>query len=177
MDIDWILGELRRRSDADGISDAIASLPDDVAEHFLQRLSGWSSSTLAALESCESPIEQILALYLDDLQGAFLRVKRESVIICPQCEVFTPSGRYRADFVVACSVNGHQFSIVVECDGHDFHEKTKMQAARDKQRDRAMAVAGFHVLRFTGSEIVRDPFRCATDVGDLIFTLAYGKGV
>ena len=45
--------------------------------------------------------------------------------------------------------------IAVECDGHEFHEKTKQQAARDKARDRD---------RFTGSEIWKDPGACADEV-------------
>ena len=46
--------------------------------------------------------------------------------------------------------------LIVECDGHDFHEKTKEQAKKDKQRDRYLITSGFYVLRFTGSEIWND---------------------
>lgn len=55
-------------------------------------------------------------------------------------------------------------AILVECDGHEFHEKTKEQAARDKSRDRDLQAAGFPVYRFTGSEIWRDPVACATQL-------------
>jgi hypothetical protein len=44
-------------------------------------------------------------------------------------------------------------SLVVELDGHDFHERTKEQAQRDKERDRNMTRAGYKIMRFTGSEI------------------------
>ena len=47
----------------------------------------------------------------------------------------------------------HVFSIVVELDGHDFHEKTKEQAQKDKDRDRSLTRAGYKIMRFTGSEI------------------------
>ena len=50
--------------------------------------------------------------------------------------------------------------IGVECDGHDFHEKTKEQAARDKKRDRDLQALGYRVLRFSGSEIYRDVNAC-----------------
>ena len=46
---------------------------------------------------------------------------------------------------------------MIECDGHDYHERTKEQAARDKKRDRFFASKGYKVLRFTGSEIWADP--------------------
>ena len=33
----------------------------------------------------------------------------------------------------------------MECDGHDFHERTKEQASSDKKRDRSLQAAGFLV--------------------------------
>jgi very-short-patch-repair endonuclease len=54
--------------------------------------------------------------------------------------------------------------VVVECDDHEYHERTKQQAIRDKTRDRAFQAQGFQVLRFTGSEIWRDALKCAAEV-------------
>lgn len=48
-------------------------------------------------------------------------------------------------------------AIAIELDGHDFHERTKEQATRDKKRDRALVSAGWSVLRFTGSEVIKAP--------------------
>ena len=45
----------------------------------------------------------------------------------------------------------------MELDGHDFHEKTKEQASGDKRRDRYLAALGWTVLRFSGSDVYRDP--------------------
>lgn len=69
-------------------------------------------------------------------------------------------GRYRADFLLV-GFNGA--AIIVECDGHNFHERTKEQAARDRQRDRDLQAAGFIVLRFTGSELWADPMKCGRE--------------
>lgn len=55
-------------------------------------------------------------------------------------------------------------TIIIECDGHDYHERTKEQAARDKARDRELQQTGNPVLRFTGSEIYRDSYACAKQV-------------
>jgi hypothetical protein len=60
---------------------------------------------------------------------------------------------YRIDFCI--EVPGKR--IFVECDGHDFHERTKEQAERDRSKDRAIQAAGIPILRFTGREIWRDP--------------------
>jgi very-short-patch-repair endonuclease len=51
--------------------------------------------------------------------------------------------------------------LVIECDGHEFHERTKEQAKRDRSRDRRLQDAGLTVYRFTGSEIYRNSFGCA----------------
>ncbi len=54
--------------------------------------------------------------------------------------------------------------MIVECDGHDFHEKTKEQARRDKERDRNLQSLGFPVYRYTGSELYADVFRSAAEI-------------
>lgn len=59
----------------------------------------------------------------------------------------------------ACLLDGElPVAIAVELDGHAFHERTKEQAARDKKRDRALLSKGWTVVRYTGSEVVKDPF-------------------
>ena len=63
-------------------------------------------------------------------------------------------GKYRADFVLYLHKNCEIIKkFVIELDGHDFHEKTKEQAKRDKEKDRFLISEGFIVIRFTGSEI------------------------
>lgn len=57
-------------------------------------------------------------------------------------------------------------SVIIECDGHNYHERTKEQAAKDRSRDRAAAIADMPVLRFTGSEIWRDPIGCSQQILD-----------
>lgn len=87
-------------------------------------------------------------------------------------------GRYRVDFVLSAYSDGTVYSelaepvvgqprwrrLVIECDGHDFHERTKEQAAKDRSRDRELSALGFDVFRFTGSELWRDPWGCASQV-------------
>lgn len=77
-----------------------------------------------------------------------------------QLHVQWPVLDYVADFVLLTDVA----KIVIECDGHDFHERTKEQARHDRSRDRAMTEAGWLVMRFTGSEIWSNPFACAEQV-------------
>lgn len=119
-----------------------------------------------AVPTCESPIEATLmtALYavlsritVDIIYGE-PSDGASGIFIIPQA----PIGNYRADFLIGMC--GRAGRIVVECDGHQFHERTKEQAERDRRRDREMQRLGFQVFRFTGSEIYRDAFSCATEI-------------
>lgn len=71
---------------------------------------------------------------------------------------------YRVDFLLKVGDR----RLVVECDGHDFHERTKEQARRDKARDRELQASGYPVYRFTGSEIWADVFACAREALDAL---------
>lgn len=87
-------------------------------------------------------------------------------------------GDHRVDFVISSWTYGRVHSkgakavngdarwrkLIVECDGHDYHERTKEQAAKDRSRDRELNGAGYDVFRFTGSELWRDPWGCAEQV-------------
>jgi very-short-patch-repair endonuclease len=75
---------------------------------------------------------------------------------------------YRVDFLIAYAFFGRTLEIVVECDGHEFHERTKEQARRDKKRDRELQSIGLKVFRFAGSEIAASAQVCASDVLDQI---------
>jgi very-short-patch-repair endonuclease len=109
------------------------------------------------MTSSESPIE---AAFLLGLRQACQR-RGIQVSVTQQARV----GAYRVDFLL--EANGRR--VVVECDGHDFHERTKEQASRDKAQDRALQRAGCLVARFTGSDITRNPEGCAVEVlGDLL---------
>jgi very-short-patch-repair endonuclease len=76
---------------------------------------------------------------------------------------------WRVDFLihVAEITADHQTKfrkLIVECDGHDFHERTKKQAERDRSRDRQAQLSGIEVFRFTGAELWRDPIKYADQV-------------
>lgn len=67
-------------------------------------------------------------------------------------------GAYTVDFLILAG----RRQVIIECDGHAFHEKTKEQAANDAARTRELHEGGrYIVLRFTGSEIHHDARKCA----------------
>ena len=96
------------------------------------------------------------------IRGAGSQVKIQSgVLILPQ----HPIDKYTADFaIIVKDFSDRPLQIVVECDGHDFHEKTREQAKHDKKRDRDMLRLGWAVFRFTGSEIYRDVRACVSEL-------------
>jgi len=101
--------------------------------------------------------------------AAFVRSKSDDEFwVCHELEV----GSYRVDFVLAakCPETGAPVFVAVECDGHEWHERTKEQAARDKARDRFLAGEGLTVLRFTGSEIFEKPTSCAMQAISVLYS-------
>lgn len=152
-------------------------------DNCLEALEGVIEQRASALGSrCESPIElgllkglitvQLLdrTFRIDGMPGGPIVTEFEAVVFV-QHEV----EQYRLDFAVHVTgiVDGKPKSawIGVECDGHEFHERTKEQAQRDKARDRQLALKGFRMLRFTGSEIYRHAFVCAVDVHQAVHAI------
>lgn len=131
---------------------------------------------------CESPIERQLSVALQFLDLSWHNSWPLNKDIAPDLNhvpmqgrislfVQPQIGRFRPDFcVIAWSPSSRQGVVrcAIECDGHDYHERTKEQARRDKSRDRELATMGWPVLRFTGSEIHKDAFACVKQVSDFL---------
>lgn len=142
----------------------------------------WSLADLH--DSAESPIEWSFAValiaeaatygisvwggYFDTEKGAVVLNDRMPILgvdtsmqltIYPQI----PIGPYRVDFLLRYETCDHLDALIVECDGHDYHERTKLQAKKDRARDRWLAAQGHSFFRFTGSEIYKDANSCAEE--------------
>jgi len=127
---------------------------------------------LIDIEHCESPIERLMHVSLARKVGKmqFINGNHMATVI-NQAEIDCYGKKYRVDFlIIVTDFRDHEdmIKVVVECDGHEFHEKTKEQSTRDKKRDREMLACGYRVLRFTGQEIWKDAMRCAKEVENTI---------
>lgn len=184
------LGELAAILD----DDALAAFADDCMRTYAMTSAVNEALALkASLGRCESPIEKRLALamtYMDAPlffsesdrrprvmpvafaeQGFRSRHPEEGVEVFPQHQL----GDHRVDFLIVCLFEGRpdlRF-LVIECDGHDFHERTKEQARRDRRRDRSMLLGGHNVMRFTGSEIFADAEACAAEISEHLHNIEY----
>ena len=112
-------------------------------------------------EGCKSPIEQILYMALTvRLFGNYFDIESQK-------EIIADSGKkYFADFAIfnVKDDNVYDLLLLVECDGHDFHEKTKAQVKRDNEREYDLRMSGYDILHFSGSQIYADPFKCADEI-------------
>jgi very-short-patch-repair endonuclease len=117
---------------------------------------------MIVIGSPQSPIEKLI---VDALQ----RTTWPSNHAYLSCQFQMPPSRYIVDLFFWETFSNGFFTkgIVVECDGHDFHEKTKDQVRRDKSRDRWIQAQGYPVMRFSGSEIYRNSETCCREIGDL----------
>ncbi len=142
---------------------------------------------------CESPVEQILVAsvyvrfgmsfnsHFNLLQARFGDMPEYDGIFTLNLELQKPittavfGGSYRADvflYLTRFWRYGNKQpawgKLVVEVDGHNFHDRTKEQASRDRQRDRDLLLDGYKVIRFTGSDVYNNPFRCVEEIEFLI---------
>lgn len=114
------------------------------------------------LHGITSPIEQIFFM-----EWRFLNIdEQHGVNIRPQNALKLDGRDYTIDFVVE-SPDG-KMKLAVELDGHEFHEKTKEQAAYDRARERTIVRHGYTIFRFTGSEVMRNPRKCVEEVAAMI---------
>lgn len=95
------------------------------------------------LKKVESPIEVKFA------KGIMKYAEHILKYVQPQINILN----YRVDFLIK------KFNLIIELDGHEYH-KSKLQRTNDAQRERNLKLAGYEVIRFTGTEIHNDIEDC-----------------
>ena len=131
-------------------------------------------------EVITSPIEKML--YIAIKQARFLSLVGDPLMdyqldINAQPEIKIDKKIYRPDFHLvmtqAIKIEGIQYvrsyECYIECDGHNYHERTKEQAKNDRTKDRNFMKEGLQLIRYTGSEIYNDAFSCAMEIENFMF--------
>lgn len=149
-------------------------LTDRVRLFLLGNSCGHESILLESLIDCESPIEQLLAIELEDLRLENTNIYNpfiDVIGIDKQQEIEVNNKKYRVDFLIPVKYkNQENISFIVECDGYEFHQKTKKQVEADNKRQRDLQEAGYEVIRFSGTEIYHKPYDCALAVKNIILS-------
>lgn len=126
---------------------------------------------------CKSPIEQILLFAFNIRVFERLKEFKSAIDFClvPQKEIKIGKKKYFADLYFDaeeisenCEIDIGNLKLVIECDGHDYHHASKQQVKKDYERETDLKLAGYDILRFTGSQIYGDPYRCADTIIDYI---------
>jgi very-short-patch-repair endonuclease len=87
-----------------------------------------------------------------------------------------PVGKYRVDFLFRVRFSATEcFFFAVECDGHEFHQRTKQQIERDRKRDNDLLARDIPTFRLPGSLIHRSAVACAVETLEQIEALALRK--
>jgi very-short-patch-repair endonuclease len=75
--------------------------------------------------------------------------------------------QYRVDFYCCLLTKRYYYGekrVLVELDGHEFHERTEEERRYEKQRDRFFNKNGYIIFHYTGKEVTDDPFVPAAEV-------------
>ena len=164
----------------DNVSKFVEQCADIVADN---KRNSFFYETIDRIERCESPIEQLFFTAITTLEELNCYEKGHVDI---DRYIWADAGmsiyeqhkidKYRVDFMITYSSGqiidsknlvsypeNNLKTIIVELDGHAFHERNEKERRYEKKRDRVLASKGYHVFHFTGSEVVRDPFGVAAE--------------
>lgn len=154
----------------DFVNNDYKKYPDAVKRYLSTAVIRFAKNLMTEVETCESPIELLMGIALNQVFEKSIANMVDDYLIIPQEKIVCNDKKYRVDFLIVIRNNEKTLSFVIECDGHDFHEKTKEQAKKDKKRDRDLMLLGYLVIRFAGSEIFENPDSCAREVVNIIIT-------
>lgn len=110
------------------------------------------------------PLVQRDRYWLTPIEVPFYDALREtSLVFAVQPWIQGVESCFRLDFLVFYDGG----MVAVELDGHDSH-KTKEQRTRDAKRDRWFAARKVRTLRWTGSEVMRNPQECVRELLEIV---------
>ena len=103
-----------------------------------------------------------------ELEELFLQVIRDASLPAPAVNAWITGDAwaYKADFLWRAE------RLIVETDSRAFHTSRKA-FEHDRLRDQRLTLAGYTVVRFTWRQLVSEPDRVRTVVGDLLARLAH----
>ncbi len=142
----------------------------NVVENSANSLNFFSVFDVEDDETRLTPIEQILYISFKIYELETHQKLPRPSFVDMQHPLVCDGNKYIVDFFIdtiiipddVCEVSLNK-PIIIECDGYDYHSK-KEQMNHDYKRENDLKIAGFNVIRFTGSQIYNSPFECVDTV-------------
>lgn len=143
-----------------------------VVDMLAERVAGEVRDHLrAATGKWESPIEHAVALAWRANQWSdYVATGHPKDDLQEQVTVRANGRSYRVDFIYADAKA--RIKLVVETDGHEFHERTREQVEHRNTRDANLQSDGWFVLHFSGRQVMANPHECVCNIDDAICDLA-----
>ena len=128
------------------------------------------------IQDIRTPIEKIFITAFEMYTNF---ENKKQIYLFPQEEVQIDNKKYYADFmfkaddyltklILGKEIRNYNYKLIIECDGYEFHQKTKQQVQKDNEREYDLKMAGYEILRFSGSQIYNEPLKCAKDTYNYI---------
>ena len=163
------------RVDSDSFRDAVETTAMRIPESDRDKWFGQMIMRLGHMELA-SPIEGLFAMWwmVREYERPELRSHLDFV---PRLSAPLGGSLFRFDFCVMPHTRDEALAreiirtgliVVIELDGHVFHERTKDQVRARNRKDRAVQTANFAICHFSGSEVVGDGEACVDAAVELV---------
>lgn len=106
-----------------------------------------------------SPIEKLFVMAFETTRiihsSNYLGLTFQKEIKCKSGKIYYP------DFSFYCNAKPHysDLNLLIELDGHIWHEKSPEKVEQDKIRERELIDNGYTIVRYSGREVYRNPFK------------------
>ena len=157
--------------DTEIILEEFLKLPKKVQQLLLMPMLNQMDYPTVFYNDVKSPIEQIFITAFNYIVSCN---NKKKIFLFPQVPINVGNKKYYSDFLFEYDeyVNNYNTDskIIIECDGYEFHQKTKEQVQRDNEREYDLKMAGYEILRFSGTQRYKNPIKCAEDTYNYIIS-------
>jgi len=158
------------------VQDFLYEKSKEVASEFYEWTINYIKQWEESDKIIESPVEQLF--YIEWLYRKFC--DRDLLLELEPQHQDKSTGKYRLDFLFEFIQEAYLLSaefnwtdtvmqtdapkVGIEIDSYIWHERTKKQVQYHKERERFLIANGWKLLRFTGSEVYKNPSKCIDEI-------------
>ena len=156
----------------DFLSEKSKEIASEFYSNIITRIEEWEELD----KTIESPVEQLFYI-----EWQFRKFYDRDLLLELEPQYKDKStGKYRLDFLFEFIQEAYLLNsgigwddvvmqvdtpkLGIEIDGYIWHERTKEQVQYHKERERFLVSNGWKLLRFTGSEVYKNPGKCVDEI-------------